>query len=444
MSAEPLLAGQGGKGPPSLEDFEAHVVIESLPPRRSTRRRLYEGAFWLGTPLLLGMAIGLAVPTSDRCPVVPNLVARLSSVIGWVYFCAWSISFYPQAFLNWRRKSVAGLSLDFQLLNMLGFGCYAVYNGALFWNPTVREQYTCTHGGSLPAVHANDVFFAIHAAVVTAVTLFQCAMYDRGGQRISWLAGLGTAGSVAGIAAYLAAVVWAQQGSSGGGGHVPPGHTGLTLVPSLWFSGSSHGSLGGGALPCGDLLSWLSFLYFLSYIKLAVSLVKYIPQVILNWRLRSTAGWNMHNVALDFGGGMLSLVQLLMDGAYTQDWTAVTGNPVKFALGFASIFFDVIFMVQHFCLYPAHAEGQFWQEPTPQQQQQQHPGGHKKGLPSSATQSVGSSSSSGGPSTPSPSAGALAAPAATLAAAASDADLEAARHGIEPAAEQEQAPLLRR
>lgn len=135
------------------------------------------------------------------------------------------------------------------------------------------------HGGSLPAVHANDVFFAIHAAVVTAVTLFQCAMYDRGGQRISWLAGLGTAGSVAGIAAYLAAVVWAQQGSSGGGGHVPPGHTGLTLVPSLWFSGSSHGSLGGGALPCGDLLSWLSFLYFLSYIKLAVSLVKYIPQV---------------------------------------------------------------------------------------------------------------------------------------------------------------------
>ncbi|PRW20981.1 Lysosomal Cystine Transporter (LCT) Family [Chlorella sorokiniana] len=409
MSSEPLLAGQGGKGPPlqpALEDFEARVVIESLPPRPSTRRRLYEGAFWLGLPLLLGVAIGLAVPTSDRCPVVPNLAARLSSIIGWVYFCAWSISFYPQAFLNWRRKSVAGLSLDFQLLNMLGFGCYAVYNGALFWNPTVREQYSCTHGGSLPAVHANDVFFAIHAAVVTGVTLFQCAIYERGGQRISWLAGLGTAGSIAGIAAYLAAVIWAQQGSSGGG-HVPPGHTGLTLVPTLWFRGSSgsgsgsSGGLGGGALPCGDLLSWLSFLYFLSYIKLAVSLVKYIPQVILNWRLRSTAGWNMHNVALDFGGGMLSLVQLLMDGAYTQDWTAVTGNPVKFALGFASIFFDVIFMVQHFCLYPAHAEGQFWQEPSQQQQQQQQ-GNRKKGLPSSSAISV-SSSSGRGPDTPSPS-----------------------------------------
>ena len=38
-----------------------------------------------------------------------------------VYFCAWSISFYPQAILNYRRKSVVGLSLDFQLLNLLGF-----------------------------------------------------------------------------------------------------------------------------------------------------------------------------------------------------------------------------------------------------------------------------------------------------------------------------------
>lgn len=150
-------------------------------------------------------------------------------------------------------------------------------------------------------MHANDVFFAFHAVVVTALTLFQCAIYDRGGQRVSWLAGLGTAGSLAGIAAYLAAVIWAQQGSSGGGGYVPPGHTGLTLVPTLWFRNSSSSSLGGGSsslgggtLPCGDLLSWLSFLYFLSYIKLAVSLVKYIPQVCgagYEWALVVLIGW---------------------------------------------------------------------------------------------------------------------------------------------------------
>lgn len=55
------------------------------------------------------------------------------------------------------------------------------------------------------------------------------------------------------------------------------------------------------------------------------------PQVILNWRLRSTAGWNMHNVALDFSGGLLSLAQLMLDGAYTQDWSAVTGARLCFS-----------------------------------------------------------------------------------------------------------------
>lgn len=249
--------------------------------------------------------------------------------------------------------------------------CYAVYNAALFWNQAVRREYSCTHGGSLPAVHANDVFFAIHAAVVTCITLVQCAIYDRGGQRISWAAGLGTGGALAGVAAYLAAVLGAAAQQTGGGG--------------------SLGAVGGPVSPCGTILSWLSFLYFLSYIKLAVSLVKYIPQVrwnparvvvggsagmgagpgregwppplsaphplcvtsphslntpsplppafppeqvYLNYRLRSTAGWNMHNVALDFSGGLLSLVQLVIDGAATRDWTAVTGGQwVGAALG---------------------------------------------------------------------------------------------------------------
>lgn len=38
------------------------------------------------------------------------------------------------------------------------------------------------NGGSMPAVHANDVFFAIHAAVLTMITLIQCCIHDRGGQ----------------------------------------------------------------------------------------------------------------------------------------------------------------------------------------------------------------------------------------------------------------------
>lgn len=33
-----------------------------------------------------------------------NVVSIVNQVIGWIYFVAWSISFYPQVVTNWRRK----------------------------------------------------------------------------------------------------------------------------------------------------------------------------------------------------------------------------------------------------------------------------------------------------------------------------------------------------
>ncbi len=51
----------------------------------------------------------------------------------------------------------------------------------------MRQEYALENYGAVPAVHANDVFFAIHAAVLTAITLVQCCIHDRGGQvRHAW------------------------------------------------------------------------------------------------------------------------------------------------------------------------------------------------------------------------------------------------------------------
>jgi len=33
-----------------------------------------------------------------------KFLAVLGDVIGWAYFLAWSISFYPQIYENWKRK----------------------------------------------------------------------------------------------------------------------------------------------------------------------------------------------------------------------------------------------------------------------------------------------------------------------------------------------------
>ena len=54
---------------------------------------------------------------------------------------------------------------------------------------------------------------------------------------------------------------------------------------------------------------------------------------------------------LDFAGGWLSLAQLLIDSARANDWSGITGNPVKFGLGNITIVFDIIFMLQHYVLY---------------------------------------------------------------------------------------------
>lgn len=92
-------------------------------------------------------------------------------------------------------------------------------------------------------------------------------------------------------------------------------------------------------------------IYVISYVKLLVTVVKYVPQLMYNTRNRSTKGWDISQILLDFSGGLLSLVQLGIDAYLQRDWSAVTGNPVKFFLGNVSMLYDLLFMGQHYWLY---------------------------------------------------------------------------------------------
>lgn len=79
--------------------------------------------------------------------------------------------------------------------------------------------------------------------------------------------------------------------------------------------------------------------------------MKYIPQVYLNYTTKSTAGWSIGTCILDLAGGVLSMVQLVLDSSLQSDWSGITGNPVKLLLGNVTIFFDAIFCIQHYLLY---------------------------------------------------------------------------------------------
>ena len=249
------------------------------------------------------------------------LASVLSGALGWSYFFAWSLSFYPQVFDNRRRRSVVGMSFEYQLFNILGYSCYSLYTAALLWDGKVMRQYNEVFNSNL--VTRQDFAFAAHGLLLTLVTVAQCFMYDRGTQTIAPLAVVMVAVAVAltaifGLAIAIAANEDATQGPK--------------LIEGL------------------HVLSWLAFVYWLSVVKLGVTLCKYVPQAVMNFRRRSTVGWSIGNVLLDFSGGFLSVAQLLLDG-YTLGWGGLVGDPIKFGLGFVSVFFDVVYMVQHYCLY---------------------------------------------------------------------------------------------
>lgn len=55
---------------------------------------------------------------------IANFFLPGASICGWLYFLAWSASFYAQPLLNWRHRSTNGLLIDYPLLNVCGFTCY--------------------------------------------------------------------------------------------------------------------------------------------------------------------------------------------------------------------------------------------------------------------------------------------------------------------------------
>lgn len=235
----------------------------------------------------------------------------VSTVVGWLYFICWSVSFYPQIFDNWRRKSVVGLNFDFLALNITGFIAYSVFSVGLRFMQEVKVEYHSLHPTGVIPVEINDVVFAVHAVFATALTIGQCFCYERGDQVVSKYTASALTVAWSGAAIFL-------------------------LITSVGLNKTTP---------------WLTFLYFCSYVKLAVTLTKYIPQVWYNYKRKSTKGWSIGTVLTDFIGGLFSIMQMFIIAYNYDDWSSIFGNFTKFGLGVASVSFDVIFMVQHYCLY---------------------------------------------------------------------------------------------
>ncbi|XP_065879900.1 cystinosin homolog [Euphorbia lathyris] len=227
---------------------------------------------------------------------------------GWIAFFSWSISFYPQLILNFRRKSVVGLNFDFVVLNLTKHSSYLIYNASLYFSSAIQEQYLEKYGyGEMIPVAANDVAFSMHAVLLTAITLFQIVIYDRGNQKVSRI-------SIA-----IVCVVW------------------LTAAGCFFIALPHH--------------SWLWLISIFNSIQVFMTVIKYIPQAIMNFMRKSTDGFSIGNILLDFLGGVTNYAQMVVQSVDQNSWVNFYGNIGKTLLSLVSVFFDLVFMCQHFILY---------------------------------------------------------------------------------------------
>jgi cystinosin len=203
-----------------------------------------------------------------------------------------------------------------------GFAAYFISNTAFYYSPVIREQYAARHHGLTPTVAFNDITFAIHALILSIITTSQ----------------------------YLARPLWGFPADPG-------------VRPSRFILGVGTGCLVGILItyclvvsspgttdPASDWCA-LDVIYAIGYVKLLVTLIKYAPQVVANWRNKSTKGWSIWQILLDLLGGVLSVAQQGIDSYLQRDWSGITGNPVKFALGNIAFVYDTVFITQHYVVY---------------------------------------------------------------------------------------------
>ena len=210
--------------------------------------------------LLGGIILGLILPKNTS---IPSQTWQISSnIIGYTYFLAWSTSFYPQIFLNYHRRTTRGLSVDFCVLNVLGYICYTIYTTNFYWNKHVIAEYKLRRkygedgtGGEI-TVQGNDVAFAIHAIAMASVTLSQIGYFDTFAVRPP--------------SKRIYIVLFCTCTFC------------IMYIVSTWMY---YGQV-----------EILGFLYLLGTIKIGVTIGKYVPQALLNRARKSTVGWNVSSI----------------------------------------------------------------------------------------------------------------------------------------------------
>lgn len=230
----------------------------------------------------------------------------LKDVLGVVYFTTWSLTFWPQSLLNSKRRCTRGFSHEFAMIGWVGFVAYGIFTCGGYLSSAVKAAYVADRGAP-PPIEWADVGFAVHALIMSSVLLLQTFIYQPGFNAPRFV----VVGCIGAVVLVIVGVFAASTGT----------------------------------------VSWVVAIELCGFIKVISSLLKHIPQALSNYERKSTVGFSIALVLLDFTGSGFSLAQQGVRCIIDKSLEPYTGNLSKLALASETFLFDILFCLQHFVWY---------------------------------------------------------------------------------------------
>ncbi|KAL3236219.1 cystinosin-like protein ERS1 [Nakaseomyces bracarensis] len=241
---------------------------------------------------------------------------EIDNILGFIYVSAWSVSMYSPLITNWRHKSARAMSTDFVLLNLTGY-FYLVCSLTLQLYKWLPEKPDDTV--ERPKLSGFDYCYCLHGFCLTAIMTTQL-FYGR--------------------------ELWGFTDEYRG--RMKKIYKRVLMISIFTFCLVTLQFVYDNRVLGWDNSRTLIYCNKLFFLKITMSLIKYIPQVLHNYERKSMKGFAISGVFLDITSGIASIIQLicqvLKDTNINLD--VIVSNFGKVGLALVTLMFNFIFISQ--------------------------------------------------------------------------------------------------
>ncbi|KAG0679922.1 hypothetical protein C6P40_005072 [Pichia californica] len=244
---------------------------------------------------------------------------EFSNFCGWAYAVFWGISFYPTLYLNYTLRNADSISLDYITLNIIGYVCYSTSISLQIFNSTVREQYQQYFDGRLPLLSSADLFYSFHGLILLLVLSTQIFFGNK---------------------------VWKFKNERKS--YRLHQISRIVIICFAFFAICSWKL-------SDPVYSFLNFAMNLAYFKIVMSLIKYIPQVIHNYKRKSMYGISRLQIIFDLIGSSFCFTEFYLKNDLPL-LEAIDSNRGKIGITLVTFFFGIVFLFQMYIYGTSRAD----------------------------------------------------------------------------------------